>query len=114
MARRKLYRYYVRGYLRERDATDKPKQRVFYVNASSECYALRNAALKLLDRGIHDVYNIHIVGEPIALEDLRKHKPPQHKHNTFRRIYDGTKLIAYEHAETGVRLSPEDYKNLDE
>lgn len=87
------------------------------IECTSDGYTRTNAIFTLLRRlkdvGVSNIRRVNVLSEPIAAKDFKLPKPKQHKHNTYTRIYDGTKLKAYQHKETKVRITPAEYRALD-
>lgn len=75
---------------------------------------MRGAVKELLSLGIENVQSLRIAGDAVALSDLARMKPPMHKSKVYGAVYAGLDLLGYQHNETGIMLSPDEYRALEE
>lgn len=110
---RKKYRFQATIRFAERDAAGNHKKRECTVDGWSETQALITLLNKHKAAGFHNIRSAVLQSDPIPVKDFKLPKPPLHKDKAYLRKYDGTKLIGYEHRETGIVLTPQEYKDLD-
>ncbi len=87
-------------------------------NASSAALAISNYLKKLHEQhevnGLTTIKSCSILDEPIECAKLKRMKPPMHKSKVYEYYTCGVDEKFYRHKKTGVKISVDEYINLEE